>query len=140
MIRRTLTYIYIYKYRVAANVKEYHIICIKINLFKNHPSKIHDDKAIILCSNVRKIASKKSMGAARFFSFTLSTPMHFLKSYKRLLFHIHNAFWIIPLALKESNSDEPARTRRLWQLLKAILNDFIFYISNVFCLVFWHLF
>ncbi len=31
------------KYKVAANITEYHI---KIRL-KNHPSKVHDDKAII---------------------------------------------------------------------------------------------
>ena len=36
------------KYRVAANVSEYYI---KINLPSNHHSKIHNNKAVILCKN-----------------------------------------------------------------------------------------
>ncbi len=36
------------KFRVAANIIEYHNIY-KNNLPKNHHSRIHDDKAIISC-------------------------------------------------------------------------------------------
>ncbi len=37
------------KYEITTNITE-----IKINLPKNHHSKIHDDKSIILCKNVCK--------------------------------------------------------------------------------------
>ena len=41
------------RYRVAANITEYHII-LKLIFPKNHHSKIHDDKAIISYKNVYK--------------------------------------------------------------------------------------
>ncbi len=40
-----------YYFREASNITENHII--KINLPNNHHSKIHDDKAIISCKNVK---------------------------------------------------------------------------------------
>ncbi len=43
------------KYRVAANITEYHI---KINLPDNHHSKIHDIKAIISCKKLTLIIEK----------------------------------------------------------------------------------
>ena len=39
------------KYRVAANITEYHIQkYVKVNLTKNHPFKIFDDEAIFSCT------------------------------------------------------------------------------------------
>ena len=55
------------KYRVAANITEYHIMYyIKINLPKNYHFKIHDVKAIITCKNLCKNQLDKN-GPTHFF-------------------------------------------------------------------------
>ena len=49
----------IYKYRLAANITEYHIMYIKINLTANHYYKYFDDKAIISCY---KFSAERKIG------------------------------------------------------------------------------